>query len=321
MTPRPGPGAGDPALGQPRFALAGPAAVRRPPPRAYPASEAAWPASGAAWPASEAEYPASEVAWPGRAGAAPRAQGLAPAVIAEPALVIIEPRPSDYAAAARTILRRTSSRVGVVLSVIRLLPADGQAMIDTRTAPGRWRPRLISPPAHVVRPAEVYEVPGPGVTFRYVWILANARSVFPVGGILFLPAPASTMFHLVTFNVGALDDGLCTNVHHAEMQAVRWIEEQPRPWQARIGGIAAWNLSRRPGLGYGMCSACCADLARFLTGLKALRPQRPAPAIRASFTWLTRYDKNRRCGHPTDPAGLRRMAASGWLLSGPGWPP
>jgi hypothetical protein len=317
MTPRPGPGAGDPALGQPRVAVSpglprlavgGRAAVRRPPPREYPASEAAW--------------PASEAAWSGPAGAAPRAPGgLAPAVIAEPALVIIEPRPSDYADAARRILRRTSSRVGVVLSVIRLLPADGQAMLDTRTAPGRWRPHLISPPAHVVLPADVYEVPGPGVTFRYVWILANARSVFPVGGILFLPAPASTMFHLVTFNVGALDDGLCTNVHHAEMQAVRWIGEQPRPWQARIGGIAAWNLSRRPGLGYGMCSACCADLARFLAGLKALRPRRPAPAIRASFTWLTRYDKNRRCGHPTDSAGLRRMAASGWLLSGPGWPP
>jgi hypothetical protein len=316
MTLRPGPVAGDPALGQPpfaaglgqpRLAVGGPAAVRRPPPREYPASEAAWTASAA-------EYPASEAAWPGPAGAAP-------AVIAEPALVIIEPRPSDYAEAARRILRRTPSRVGVVLSVIRLLPAGGRAMLDTRTAPGRWRPHLTSPPAHVVLPADVYEVPGPGVTFRYVWILANARSVFPVGGILFLPAPASTMFHLVTFNVGALDGGVCTNVHHAEMQAVRWIEEQPRPWQARIGGIAAWNLSRRPGPGYGMCSACCADLARFLTGLGALRPRRPAPAIRASFTWLTRYDKNRRCGHPTDPAGLRRMAASGWLLSGPGWPP
>jgi hypothetical protein len=294
MTPRSGPQAGDPALGQPPFALGGPAAAARPPLREYPAFEAAWP------------------------GAGPRSGRPAPVVIDEPALLITEPRPADYAAAARRILRRTASRVGVVLTVIRVLPADGQAMIDTRTAPGRRRPQLISPPAHVVRPAEVYEVPGPGLTFRYVWILSNARSVFPVGGILFLPAAAGTMFHLVTFNVGALDDGVCTNVHHAEMQAVRWIEEQPRPWQARIGGIAAWNLSRRAGLGYSMCTACCADLARFLT---ALRAGRPAPAIRASFTWLTRYDKNHRCGHPTDAAGLRRMAASGWLLSGPGWPP
>jgi hypothetical protein len=45
------------------------------------------------------------------------------------------------------------------------------------------------------------------------------------------------------------------------------------------------------------------------------------PPLGASITWLTTYDRNPACGHPTDGASLRRLAASGWQLSGPGWPP
>ena len=241
-------------------------------------------------------------------------------VIDMPPEIITEPRPADYADVARQILRGRSRNIGVVLSVVRMLPADGHPMIDTRTMRGPFRPRLISPPAHVVQPADVFEITRQGTTFRYIWILSNARSVYPVGGILFLPAGEGVMFHLVTFNVGALDGRRCTNVHHAEMQAVRWIDEQPASCRARLGGIWIWNLSRRAGLGYSPCSACCPDLARFLVALRALRPAH-APAIQAGITWLTIYDRNRACGHPTDTANLRRLAASGWQLSGPGWPP
>ena len=251
------------------------------------------------------------------AGELPTLRPSGTRVIDMPPEIITEPRPADYADVARQILRGRNRNLGVVLSVVRMLPADGHPMIDTRTMPGPFRPRLISPPAHMVRPADVYEIAWKGTTFRYVWILSNARSVYPVGGVLFLPVGRGVMFHLVTFNVGALDDRRCTNVHHAEMQAVRWIDEQPARWRARLGGIWIWNLARRAGLGYSPCNACCSDLAHFLV---ALRPPH-APAIQAGITWLTRYDRNRACGHPTDTANLRRLSASGWQLSGPGWPP
>ena len=240
-----------------------------------------------------------------------------PRVIDMPPAVIVEPRPADYAGAAGKILRGRNPNVGVVLSVVRMLPGDGQPMIDTGTVAGPWRPRLAHPPAHVAPPAEVFTVQWKRMTLRYVWILSNAKSVYPVGGVLFLPAANEVMFHLVTFNVGALDDSRCTNVHHAEMQAVRWVDEQP-PWRARLGGVGISNLCRRAGLGYSPCNACCADLARFLA---ALRPVAHGLPLGASITWLTTYDRNPACGHPTDTANLRRLTASGWRLSGPGSPP
>lgn len=247
---------------------------------------------------------------------APPAAG--PRVVSMPPQIVIELTPTDYAGAARKIMRRRNRNVGVVLSVVRMLPADGQPMIDTGTTDGPRRPRLAHPPAHVVRPAEIFTVEWKRMPLRYVWILSNEKAVYPVGGVLFLPAGNSLMFHLATFNVGALDTSRCTNVHHAEMQAVRWVDEQPAAWRARLGGIGIWNLSRRAGLGYSPCNACCADLAQFLA---ALRPLAHGLPLGASITWLTIYDRNPACGHPTDAAGLRRLAASGWRLSGPGWPP
>jgi hypothetical protein len=272
-------------------------------------------------PAGTRRPAASATARPGRAAGAAEITAVpaaGPRVIDMPPAVIVEPRPADYAGAARKILRGRNPNVGVVLSVLRILPADGRPMIDTGTVAGPRRPRLAHPPAHVVRPAEVFAVQWKRMTLRYVWILSNAKSVYPVGGMLFLPDPNEVMFHLVTFNVGALDDSRCTNVHHAEMQAVRWVDEQPPPWRARLGGVGISNLSRRAGLGYSPCQACCADLARFLAALRTAAHGLP---LGASITWLTTYDRNPACGHPTDTASLRRLAASGWRLSGPGWPP
>jgi hypothetical protein len=229
-----------------------------------------------------------------------------------------DPAPRDYADMAKKILRKSSKGLGVVLSVVRLMPADGKMMIDTRTEKGTRRPRLKNPPAHVVMPAEIFEIKWKRMKLQYVWILSNEKSRFPVGGILFLPLEKGHIFHLVTFNVGLLEAG-CTNVHHAEMQAVRWIEEQPRPWRSRVGAIAIWNLSRKTGLGYSPCNYCCSDLARFLTDLRALRSTSQATVVHASITWLTLYDKNWACGHPTDTVNLQRLARSGWELHGPGW--
>jgi hypothetical protein len=171
-------------------------------------------------------------------------------------------------------------------------------------------------------PPEVYEIEwkpkrGRPLKIQFIWILSNEKSVFPVGGILFLSTHGLPInsFYLVTFNVGALDDKTCTNVHHAEMQATRFIEEQPQTWRERVGTIDIWNLSRKTGLGYSPCNPCCVDLARFLRDLRALR----GLWRRASITWLTRYDRNKPCGHPTDIANLREMASAGWQLNGPGW--
>jgi hypothetical protein len=234
-----------------------------------------------------------------------------PQVIDMPPEVIVEPQPADYAGAARKILRGRNPNVGVVLSVVRMLPGDGQPMIDTGTVTGPRRPRLAHPPAHVVRPAEVFTVRWKRITMRYVWILSHPKAGFAAGGVLFLPDPNQVMFHLVTFNVGALDYSNCTNVHHAEMQAVGWVNEQPPAWRARLGGIRISNLSRRAGLGYSPCNACCADLAQFLAALGHRLP------FGAWIAWLTTYDRNPACGHPTDAANLRRLEASGWRLLPP----
>jgi hypothetical protein len=229
------------------------------------------------------------------------------------AAIIVEPIASDYAELARKILRGRKPSVGVVLSVVRLTPTG--PMIDTRTEPGRWRPRLVNPPAHVVLPAEVYEIKFKRRPLPYIWILSNEEATYPVGGILFLPTEGGTTFYLVTFNVGSLDDARCTNVHHAERQAIRWIQEQQkRPPKERFlaGGIAIWNLSRRTGIGYSPCNPCCVDLTQFLTDLKA------GGAVHAQITWLSLYDRNARCGHPTDAANVRRLCAAGWTAQGPG---
>lgn len=232
-----------------------------------------------------------------------------------PPVIITEFQVTDYAGAARKVMHGRDGKVGVVLSVVRMLPADGRPLVESGTAAGPRRPVLARPPAYVVQPPEVFTVSWRGTDLRYVWVLSNERAKYPVGGILFLPSGAGVLLHVVTFNVGDLDDGRrCTNAHHAEMQAVRWIDEQPLSWRARLGGIGIWNLSRRSGLGYSPCRPCCADLARFLGAL-------PSHAPAASITWRTTYGRNAACGHPTDTASLRRLAASGWQLSGPGWPP
>jgi hypothetical protein len=220
-----------------------------------------------------------------------------------------EPRPSDYADLARKILRGRKRSVGVVLSVVQVVPSG--PMIDTRTERGGRRYRLVNPPAHVVLPAEIYEIKFGRRTLRYVWILSNEKASFPVGGILFLPPDNGTVFYLVTFNVGSLDSAVCTNVHHAETQAIRWIAEQPPASRALIGGVSIWNLSRKAGLGYSPCNPCCVDLARFLTDLKTRR------AMEARITWLMLYDRNARCGHPTDLANVRGLQTAGWTVQGP----
>ena len=262
-----------------------------------------------------------------RASPPPGTAAPAPAKGAPTPSIVVEPVPSmaDYVDLAREILRkRLDSKQGIVLSVVQLSSADSEDLIDRRTDQGKsGRPYLKNPPAHVVMPPEVYEIEwkpkGRGKKpwkIQFVWILSNEKSAFPVGGILFLTTVQINSFYLATFNVGALDDKRCTNVHHAEMQATRFIEEQPKTWRSRVGTIDVWNLSRKTGLGYSPCNACCVDLAQFLTNLRALRPP-----SRASITWLTRYDKNKACGHPTDTANLRRLASSGWALNGPGWSP
>jgi hypothetical protein len=227
-----------------------------------------------------------------------------------------DPQPHDYADVVREILRKRKKRsLGIVLSVVELSSADGKEIIDTQTERVKFRRRLKHPPAHVVLPADVFEIEWKKIKLQYVWILSNWKSTFPVGGVLFLPSKGSVTLYLVTFNVGALDDG-CTNIHHAEMQAVQWIEEQQAGWVSRVGDINIWNLSTKSGLGYSPCNYCCEDLVKFLTNLRLLQNNR-----RASITWLTLYDKNKACGHPTNTANLMKMQASGWECNNsPGCP-
>jgi hypothetical protein len=94
------------------------------------------------------------------------------------------------------------------------------------------------------------------------------------------------------------------------MQLVGFVDAQPAVWRTRLARLSIHNYSRR-GLtwGYSACNACLHDLAEFLTRLNALpRPQR----VRASISWERLYDKNARCGHPTDAANIRRLVAAGW---------
>lgn len=257
---------------------------------------------------------------------APGMGEVAPSTLIEPV-----PVPADYVAVAKEILKKHTKRGrGIVMTLVEIVSAGGSELIDDRTEPGQRRPVLKNPPAHLVRPPEVYGIDWRkkgwrrALRFQYVWILSNEKSTFPVGGVLFL-APGTGRLgasYFVTFNVGALDDRNCTNVHHAEMQALGnapdrkgFLEAQPRAWLARLGAINVVNLSTRTGLGYSPCNYCCVDLARFLTDLRALQP-----AVKASMTWLTPYDRNARCGHPTTIENLKKLAAAGWKLQGPLWP-
>jgi hypothetical protein len=243
----------------------------------------------------------------------------------------VDPVPSlaVYADLATKILReRKNKNLGIVLSMVLVSSGDTADLIDRRTerrTDGHLY--LMNPPARVVMPPRVYEIEWkPGgrnkpQKIQFVWTLSNEKSTFPVGGILFLSSPGGiNSFLLATFNTGSLDEGTCTNAHHAEMHATGvfpdrkgFIQAQPKTWRERVWTIDILNLStKKKGLGY----TCCDDLATFLGQLKALRGY----LRRASITWLTLYDRNKPCQHPTEPADLRKLARSGWELKGPGWP-
>jgi hypothetical protein len=219
---------------------------------------------------------------------------------------------------ARSVMGNMAPYRGVVLSVVRLAGRDGKPLIDTSTeqSPTSRRRRLRNPPKHLSSP-EIHEVHSPRHgTFRYVWILSNEQASFPVGGMLFLPGAADPDTHLVTFNVGQLETrsrARCGNAHHAETQFERWVRQQPPAWRARLATIHIANRSRRTTIqGYSPCNPCCVDLAELLTALRALQGGR---TIDAEISWCTLYQGNRTCGHPTDPANLRRLRASGWRLA------
>jgi hypothetical protein len=94
------------------------------------------------------------------------------------------------------------------------------------------------------------------------------------------------------------------------MQMVGFVNAQPPRWRSRLGTIEMHNYSRKgPTWGYSACNACLHDLAAFLTALNGLsRPRR----IKASISWERLYDKNARCGHPTDATNIRRLVDAGW---------
>ncbi|HTF12379.1 MAG TPA: hypothetical protein VK659_29835 [Asanoa sp.] len=226
-------------------------------------------------------------------------------------------QPDDLLAMARTILRNDLPSRGIVLSVSRLLGETGRPLLDTTTEPTGHGGgvRLKNPPRHLSS-REVFEVESPRHgTFRYVWMLSNEQSTFPVGGVVFLPRGGESLLHVVTFNVGQLDNRRCTNAHHAETQLTRWIREQPASWRAQIRTVLISNRSRQRGpRGYSPCKPCCTDLALFLTELKSLAG---AGGVNAGITWLEVYNTGGSCRHDTEPADLGRLTASGWMLGGP----
>jgi hypothetical protein len=230
----------------------------------------------------------------------------------------------DFVDMAKLILKNAPRSRGIVLSVTRLAGDPGTALIDTTTGPSRTsaRQRLKNPPRHLSTP-EIYEVQSRRLKrmFKYVWVLSNEQATHPVGGMLFLPSTGSTDVYLVTFNVGNLDEqnqSRCRNAHHAEMQLVRWVEEQSASCRALIRTIHIANRSRSGSIrGYSPCNACCSDLARFLTSLKALSGGR---WIDARISWREPYTKGAICGHPTNAANLDRLKAAGWQLDD-GQPP
>jgi pimeloyl-ACP methyl ester carboxylesterase len=230
------------------------------------------------------------------------------------------PQQEKYLAAAKWILRKVSRQRGVVLSIVRLQSRDARPLIDIETepSPSPKRRRLKNPPKHLSSP-EIYPVEAAGLTsLKFVWMLSNEKAAFPVGGMLFIPDPGELEVHLVTFNGGQLDTrdaARCSHQHHAEMQLVRWIVEQPRTWQARIRTIEIANRSRSPRLGgYSPCTPCCVVLSSFLSSLHALPKPTPPARVGAVISWFDVYKNGAVCGHPTTEDNLRRLEASGWTL-------
>ncbi len=219
---------------------------------------------------------------------------------------------------ARAILdrSRTPRERGTVMCVAYLTSSDASPLLDPATRRSGTQELLANPPDHLIRPQVVHSISLPdGSRHRYVWIQPKEPPAGPplVGGMAFLPEPGANRIVLVTFNIAGLDHDYrrrCTNRHHAEMQLVGFVDAQPAVWRTRLARLSIHNYSRR-GLtwGYSACNACLHDLAEFLTRLNALpRPQR----VRASISWERLYDKNARCGHPTDAANIRRLVAAGW---------
>lgn len=222
------------------------------------------------------------------------------------------PLTDDFVAMARTILENTDRQRGVVLSVVHMLGRTGSTLLDPATdaSPGSRRPRLRHPPEHLSSP-EVYEVESPNHgTFRYVWILSNEQSSFPVGGVAFLPPQGSPELHVVTWNVGPLDSRVCRNAHHAEVQWIRFVEAQGSPWQAQVTRLRLNNRSRQgPSRGYSPCTGCCEDLAQVMRTLNDARAPR---TVDAGISWERLYDKGQACGHPTGRACIDKLRDSGW---------
>ena len=221
-----------------------------------------------------------------------------------------------YVVAARQILdrSRTPKERGLVLCVTYLKPYDTDTRPLLDPTLDSSRKRLANPPNHLVG-ADVHTITVDGQQYDYVWIQPNVPPVSPplTGGMAFVPAPGQPWFTLVTFNVAGLDNDYrrkCTNGHHAEMQMVGFVNAQSAQWRSRLGGIELHNYSRKgPTWGYSACNACLHDLASFLTALNSISRPRP---IKASISWERLYDKNTRCGHPTDAANIRRLVQAGW---------
>jgi hypothetical protein len=229
-------------------------------------------------------------------------------------------RESRFVVAARAILdrARTPSERGVVLCVAHLSPTDGQPLLDPTTERSRTSPtgvQLKNPLNHLLGRDVQSITLADGSGYRYVWIQPNVPPVSPplTGGMAFLPDLGSPVFTLVTFNVVGLDGDYrrgCVNGHHAEMQVVGFVNAQRIPWQMRLRRLELHNRSRRGlGLGYSACNACLHDLASFLVALNSITRRDP---VKASISWERLYDKNRRCGHPTDAANIDRLVAAGW---------
>jgi UDP-2,3-diacylglucosamine pyrophosphatase LpxH len=248
---------------------------------------------------------------PGRANGRP---GAPPRSGARPGA---RSRESRFVVATRAILdrARTPRERGVVMCVADLTSNDGRPLLDPATQRSGTREQLANPPNHLVSP-EVHSITLPDrSTYRYVWIQPKEPPTGPplVGGVAFLPDPGADKFTLVTFNIAGLDNDYrrrCTNRHHAEMQLVGFVDAQPVAWRTRVARLELHNRSRK-GLtwGYSACNACLHDLAEFLTRLNNV-PRRQR--VKASISWERLYDKNPRCGHPTDAANIRRLVSAGW---------
>ena len=227
------------------------------------------------------------------------------------------PQENRWVVATRAILDRanTPRTRGVVTCVTYLRSNDGRPLLDPATQRSGNRERLTNPPRYLVG-ADVHSITLPdGTTHRYVWIQPKEPPTGPplVGGVAFLPDPGSDTFTLVTINIAGLDNDYrrrCTNRHHAEMQLVGFVDAQPPAWKSRLASLELYNRSRRGVTwGYSACNSCLHDLADFLTRLNAM--SRPQP-VRAKISWERLYDKNPRCGHPTNAANIRRLMRAGW---------